>query len=211
MRGFAKTMRFLPWRDPVIAGAALAMLLFIPGGFGGIVNSSYSMDVLVHNTMWIVGHFHVTVGGPIALTFMAATYRLVPALTGRKLFAPNVALAQVYTWFVGMTLMSLAMHWAGLLGAPRRTSDVTYFGSAGAATWHVEMICAALGGAILFASIVMFVYVAVGTRLQNKRAEEAIEFRFAPVDEAAILSPAIFDRLGTWAAVAITLAFLANP
>jgi cytochrome c oxidase subunit 1 len=107
------------------------MLLFIFGGFGGIVNSSYSMDVLVHNTMWIVGHFHVTVGGPVALSFIGAAYKLVPALTGRKLYAPKLALAQTWMWFIGMLLMSTSMHIAGLLGSPRRTSDVTYFGAAG--------------------------------------------------------------------------------
>jgi cytochrome c oxidase subunit 1 len=209
VRGFINTIRFLPWRDPVFAGAALAMLLFVPGGFGGIVNSSYSMDVLVHNTMWIVGHFHITVGGPVALTFVGAAYRLVPALTGRKLFAPKVALAQVWLWFIGMTVMSLSMHWAGLLGAPRRTSDVTYLGAAAAQAWHPEMVAAALGGTLLFASILMFVYVAVGTRLQNVRAVEPTEFRFAPVDEDAMPTPAVFDRLATWGAVAIVLAVLA--
>jgi cytochrome c oxidase subunit 1 len=209
VRGFWKTIAFLPWKDPVFAAAAFAMLLFIPGGFGGIVNSSYSMDVLVHNTMWIVGHFHITVGGPVALTFIGAAYGLVPALTGRKLFAPKVALAQVWMWFIGMSVMSLSMHWAGLLGAPRRTSDVTYFGAAGAATWHGEMIGAAIGGTLLFASILMFVYVAVGTRLANKPALEPPEFRFAPVDEEAMETPAIFDRLGSWGAAAIALAIVA--
>lgn len=209
VRGFWNTIRFLPWSDPVFAGAALAMLLFIPGGLGGIVNASYGMDVLVHNTMWIVGHFHVTVGGPAALTFIAAAYGLVPALTGRKLFAPKVALAQVYMWFVGMTVMSLSMHWAGLLGAPRRTSDVSYLGAAGAQSWHPEMIGAAIGGALLFVSVAMFVYVAVGTRLQNARPDVRPEFRFAPVDEDAMDTPRIFDRLGSWATVAIALAVLA--
>jgi len=209
VRGFRNTIRFLPWRDPVFSGAALAMLLFIPGGFGGIVNASYSMDVLVHNTMWIVGHFHITVGGPVALTFMGAAYGLVPALTGRKLFAPRVALAQTWMWFIGMTVMSLSMHWAGLLGAPRRTSDVTYFGAAGAQTWHGEMVLAAIGGTLLFISMLMFVYVAVGTRFRNERASEAPEFRFAPVDEEAMTTPAIFDRMRIWATVAIALAVLA--
>jgi cytochrome c oxidase subunit 1 len=209
VRGFLATIRFLPWRDPVFAGPALAMLLFIPGGFGGIVNASYSMDVLVHNTMWIVGHFHITVGGPVALTFVGAAYGLVPALTGRKLFAPKVALAQVWLWFVGMTLMSLSMHWAGLLGSPRRTSDVSYLGAAAAQVWHPEMVAAAIGGAILFLSILMFVYVAVGTRLSNVRPDVAPEFRFAPVDAEAMETPAIFDRLGMWGAIAIVLAMLA--
>jgi cytochrome c oxidase subunit 1 len=209
VRGFLATIRFLPWRDPVFAGPALAMLLFIPGGFGGIVNASYSMDVLVHNTMWIVGHFHITVGGPVALTFVGAAYGLVPALTGRKLFAPKVALAQVWLWFVGMTLMSLSMHWAGLLGSPRRTSDVSYLGAAAAEVWHPEMVAAAIGGAVLFASILMFVYVAVGTRLHNERPDVPPEFRFAPVDAEAMETPAIFDRLGMWGTVAIVLALLA--
>ena len=101
------------------------------------------------------------------------------------------------------------MHWAGLLGAPRRASDVTYFGAAGAQTWHGEMVAAALGGALLFVSILMFVYVAVGTRLQNKQAEEPAEFRFAPVDEEAMNTPPIFDRLGSWGSVAIALAVVA--
>jgi cytochrome c oxidase subunit 1 len=209
VRGFRKTIGWLPWGDPVFAGSAFAMLLFIPGGFGGIVNSSYSMDVLVHNTMWIVGHFHITVGGPVALTFIAATYRLVPALTGRRLIAPEVALAQVWMWFIGMTVMSLSMHWAGLLGAPRRTSDVTYLGVAAAQNWHLEMVLAGIGGLLLFVSTCMFVYVAVGTLVTNERAVEPVEFRFAPVDEEAMNSPAIFDRLGSWGGVAIALAILA--
>ena len=209
VRGFVRTIRFLPWRDPVFAGAALAMLLFIPGGFGGIVNASYGMDVLVHNTMWIVGHFHITVGGPVALTFMGAAYGLVPALTGRKLFAPKVALAQVWVWFIGMTVMSLSMHWAGLLGSPRRAAEVSYLGAAQAQPWHGHMVAAGIGGAILFASILMFVYVAVGTRLQNKRADIVPDFRFAPVDENAMPTPALFDRLGLWALAAIALAIMA--
>jgi cytochrome c oxidase subunit 1 len=209
IRGFWNTIRFLPWRNPVFAGAAFAMLLFIPGGFGGIVNASYSMDVLVHNTMWIVGHFHITVGGPVALTFVGASYGLVPALTGRALFAPKIALAQVWLWFVGMTVMSLSMHWAGLLGAPRRASDVTYLGTAQAAAWHPEMVGAAIGGTVLFVSILMFAYVAVGTLVRNRRSPVPVEFGFAAADDEAMKTPAVLDRLGLWAALAIALAFLA--
>ena len=65
------------------------MLLFIFGGFGGIVNASYSMDILVHNTMWIVGHFHVTVGGPVALTFIGAAYWLVPGADRAQAVGPT--------------------------------------------------------------------------------------------------------------------------
>jgi cytochrome c oxidase subunit 1 len=187
------------------------MILFIFGGFGGIVNNSYSMDVLVHNTMWIVGHFHITVGGPVALTFIAASYGLIPALTGRKLFAPKLALVQVYTYFVGMAIMSTAMHWAGLLGAPRRTSDVSYFGAQGAATWHWEMLWAALGGTIIALSILFFIIVATGTFVTNRTAAERPQFDFAPAraGDDASSTPPVLDRLGRWGVLAIVLAILA--
>jgi cytochrome c oxidase subunit 1 len=209
VRGFFKIVRWLPWKDPVFAGPALAMILFIFGGFGGIVNNSYSMDVLVHNTMWIVGHFHITVGGPAALTFIGATYGLVPALSGRKLFAPRLALVQVYTWFVGMSIMSIAMHWAGLLGSPRRTSDVSYFGAQGAATWHAHMLWAAAGGTIVAASVLMFIIVATGTYVANRRADVSPTFEFASTNEDALETPPVLDNLGRWGAVALGLAVLA--
>jgi cytochrome c oxidase subunit 1 len=210
VHGFVATVKRLPWRDPVFSGCALGMILFIFGGFGGIVNASYSMDILVHNTMWIVGHFHVTVGGPVAMTFIAATYALIPALSGRKLFAPKLALLQTYLWFAGMAIMSTAMHWAGLLGSPRRTSNVAYFGAQGAATWHPEMVWAAIGGMIIALSVLMFIIVATGTYVANVKMEDhRSAFAFAPLDERAMETPPIFDRLGRWAGIAVALAVLA--
>jgi cytochrome c oxidase subunit 1 len=206
--GFAKIVRWLPWKDPVFAGPGCGMLLFILGGFGGIVNNSYSMDILVHNTMWVVGHFHVTVGGPVALTFLGAAYRLVPQLSGRKLYAPKLALASVYTWFVGMLIMSTSMHIAGLLGAPRRTSDVTYMGAAGAQSWHGEMVGAALGGMLIAIAVLFFVIVATGTYLENKRTDDAPALTFAPIDENAGPTPVVLDKLGQWGIVAVVVAII---
>jgi len=207
--GFANIVRWLPWRDPAFAGPAFGMILFIFGGFGGIVNNSYSMDVLVHNTMWIVGHFHITVGGPVALTFIGASYRLIPALSGRKLFAPRLALASVYTWFGGMVVMSMSMHWAGLLGAPRRTSDVTYLGAQGALSWHPEMVGAAIGGTFVALAVLMFIVVATGTYLTDIKSGDTVPFAFAPIDENAGSTPVILDKLGRWATLAIVVAVLA--
>lgn len=206
-KGFAAMIRGLPWGDPAFSGPALGMILFIFGGFGGIVNASYGMDALIHNTMWIVGHFHVTVGGPVALTFVGCAYWLVPRLTGRALWAPKLALAQTYAWFVGMAVMSTAMHYAGLLGSPRRTEDVSYFGSTVAQTWMPEMKMAAIGGTILFISIIMFVSVAVGTLFTKK--EQYPEIAFAPVEPAARPTPTILDGMGRWAVIAVVLAVLA--
>jgi len=209
IRGFWKTIGWLPWGDPSFAGAAFGMLLFLFGGFGGIVNSSYSLDILVHNTMWIVGHFHITVGGPVALTFIAATYRLVPTISGRKLFAPKLALVQVYLYFIGMFIMSTGMHIGGLLGAPRRTADVSYGASSVAAAWHPEMVAAAVGGSIVALSILFFIIVATGTYFRTPTGEQQPAFFFSEEEPNAAPVPPLFDNLKLWSAVALALAILA--
>lgn len=206
--GFIAIVKSLPWNDPTFSGAGFGMLLFILGGFGGLVNASYSMDTLVHNTIWIVGHFHVTVGGPVALTFLGAAYWLIPRLTGRALWNPQLALWQTRIWFMGMLVMSLSMHYAGLLGAPRRTADVAYMGAQAANAWEPYMLLAAAGGFFLFVSIVMFAAVAIGTLFANEKVEE-MTAEFATPSEISGPTPAMMQSLFRWGAVALALAVIA--
>jgi len=78
------------------------MIAFTFGGFGGAINAAYAMNSMVHNTAWIMGHFHVTLGTTVALTFMGATYWLLPRILGRELRFKPLAQAQPYLWFAGM-------------------------------------------------------------------------------------------------------------
>jgi cytochrome c oxidase subunit I len=206
-RGFIATVKSLPWGDPVFSGAAYGMLLFILGGFGGLVNASYSMDTVVHNTIWIVGHFHVTVGGPVALTFLGCAYWMIPKLTGRTLWQPQWALWQTRLWFVGMLIMSLSMHYAGLLGAPRRTAEVSYLGAQAANAWQPYMLLAAVGGLLLFVSILIFAAVALGTLVSNQKMEDMhIEFAASASTEP---TPAFLQPLFRWGVLALVLAVAA--
>lgn len=207
-RGFWQTVTWLPWNDPFFSAAGYGMLLFILGGFGGMINASYSMDTLVHNTIWIVGHFHATVGGPVALTFIGATYWLIPRLTGRELWGRGIALWQTRLWFIGMLVMSLSMHYAGLLGAPRRTASVAYAGSSVAQSWEPAMLLAAAGGAILFISICFFATVAIGTLLQNEKTHDTVADFAVPAPDSG-RAPAVFEHLFRWGVVALALAVLA--
>lgn len=207
-KGFVGTVTALPWNDPTFSGAALGMILFILGGFGGLVNASYSMDAVVHNTIWIVGHFHVTVGGPVALTFLGGAYWMIPRLTGRALWKPQWALFQTRLWFFGMLIMSLSMHYAGLLGAPRRTAEVGYMGAAAANAWQPYMLLAAAGGFFLFLSILTFVAVAVGTLLQNERTVYGPVTFATPADGAMVTPPAL-QHIYRWGVLALVLAVLA--
>ncbi|MBV8488923.1 MAG: cbb3-type cytochrome c oxidase subunit I [Candidatus Eremiobacteraeota bacterium] len=207
-RGFVSTVKSLPWSDPCFNGAAFGMILFILGGFGGLINASYAMDTMVHNTIWIVGHFHVTVGGPVALTFLGAAYWLIPKVTGRRLWQPQIALWQTRLWFIGMLVMSLSMHYAGILGAPRRTADVSYYGAATAAAWQPYMLLAGAGGFILFLSIVAFVIVALGTLFHNEKTEP-MDAQFATPADVTDTTPGFLQHLFRWGAVALVLAVLA--
>src|SRR5262249_17692333 len=121
----------LPWGNPVFSSIALAMIAFAFGGFGGAINAAYAMNGMVHNTAWIMGHFHVTLGTTGALTFMGTTYWLLPRLLGRDLRLGVLARIQPYLWFIGMTIFSTSYHIAGMRGLPRRVYSAALAGDQG--------------------------------------------------------------------------------
>ncbi|MCC6906136.1 MAG: cbb3-type cytochrome c oxidase subunit I, partial [Anaerolineae bacterium] len=71
----------LPWGEPSFTTQVLAMIIFAAGGVSGLINASYSMNLVIHNTTWVPGHFHLTVGTAATLSFMGITYWLLPYLT----------------------------------------------------------------------------------------------------------------------------------
>ena len=155
--GLLDWFKKLPWTDARFVLVFIGMLFFIPGGLGGIINASGQMNQLVHNTIWIVGHFHITVGAPVILTYFAAMLFLLPHITGRKIdkIANRLGLFLAYTWALGMGIMSLAMHWAGLRGAPRRSTFSEYGGADIASEWITYQVMQAVGGSFLFIAIII--------------------------------------------------------
>jgi cytochrome c oxidase subunit 1 len=205
-RGLFDWIGKLPWRDPFFSAVALAMLAFTFGGFGGAINAAYAMNAMVHNTAWIHGHFHVTLGTTVALTFMGATYWLLPRLLGRELRWPALARVQPWLWFAGMAVFSTSYHLAGLRGLPRRVYSGGFDGAAQAAAWQPLTKAAAWGGVLLFVSALAFVAVVVGTWLGGRRVDSAA-FEFAVALRAP--APSVWDRLGAWTLVAVVLVALA--
>ncbi len=209
--GYFGWLKALPWRDPVFSGMALAGLMFAAAGFSGMINAGMNINYLVHNTFWVVGHFHLTVGTGVALTFMAVTYWFLPQVTGKALWSRSVGLAQVVTWFVGMTFMSNAMHRAGLLGIPRRTAEPLYEGfEYSAVVGSVGELQAqiALGGLLLSLSLLLFFANVIGTVLNGKSdslpANEYAGTLSGPED-----SPRVLDNLKLWTGIAIVLVIFA--
>lgn len=206
----------LPWRDVRFTSIFVAMAFFIPGGAGGIINASFQLNEIVHNTLWIVGHFHITVGTPVAMTFMGLTFWIIPYLTGRKFSKSmqKLGFIQIITWSIGMLLMSTSQHILGLLGAPRRTAYSGYNNHPSAMEWfdgiltnHVTM---AIGGSILFLSAMILIYIVVMTMFLSPKAlreEEYVEFPMAESDREN--TPKILENWWLWIGVAFVLIIIA--
>ena len=116
----------LPWRNPVMLGAALSFVMLGFGGAGGLINMSYQLNATVHNTQWITGHFHLIFGGAIVIMYFVIAYDIWPHLTGRALDSFGLMRAQLWTWFVGMIVLTFPWHWVGILGMPRRMAFYDY-------------------------------------------------------------------------------------
>ncbi len=183
--------------------------LFIPGGAGGIVNASYQMNELIHNTIWVTGHFHLTVASAVALTFFGTAFWLIPHLNGRTLTkrANSMANCAGILWAIGMTIMSSAMHIAGLLGAPRRSDYSTYGGSEQAAEWLSYQIAQAVGGSILFIAILVITGLVIYVGFFAPKGEE--DFPIAEVAPGAAKTPAAIENFKLWGVIMIAVIIFA--
>jgi cytochrome c oxidase subunit I len=212
-RGVLRWIGKLPWSDASFVAQVLAMISFVFGGAGGIVLASFNLNVLVHNTTFIPGHFHITVGTAVTLTFFGMTFWLMPHLTGRKLFSPRLALWSAWTWFVGMMLFAVGMHWQGLLGVPRRAwiSNMLPSLQGTYANAAVPQAITLVSGCILFVAVVLYFTVLFGTLFSSRRIEEdsvAIPFPDADGIQGGRAVRA-FDRLGMWFILAVALVCVA--
>ncbi|MEI7026987.1 b(o/a)3-type cytochrome-c oxidase subunit 1 [Paenibacillus sp. y28] len=202
-------LKKLPWGDVRFFAPFMGMLIFIPAGAGGIINASNQMNQVIHNTLWVTGHFHLTVATSVALTFFGIAYWLLPVLTGRTLtkVMNKLGIIQTWVWTFGMFLMSGAMHWIGLSGAPRRTAYTTYDDHATALGWITYEKMMAFGGFILFIGILILVYIVLELTFFAERGEE--EFPMGEVAEEAEPTPAIFERWKLWVGLVIVLILFA--
>jgi len=206
-KGMFGWLKKMPWGDARFLAPFMGMVLFIPGGAGGIINASHQMNQVVHNTIWVTGHFHLTAATTVILTFFGITYWLVPHLTGR-LYTPTMnrlAILQTVLWTVGMLIMSTAMHWQGLLGGPRRSAYSEYAGNADTLAWGPYQMAQAVGGSILFLGMIVMIIIFINLAFFAPKGET--EFPVAEDAPNAAPTPAVFENWKLW--IVITLALVA--
>ncbi|RBP90135.1 cytochrome c oxidase subunit 1 [Cytobacillus firmus] len=208
-RGLIGWYKKLPWGDVRFLAPFIAMAAFIPAGAGGIVQSTNQLNQVVHNTMWIVGHFHLTLGMSVVMTFFGISYWLIPYVSKRML-TPQInklGVIQTIIWTLGMIIMSGAMHWVGLLGSPRRTSYSTYFDNATALSWDPYLFFLAIGGTLLMIGVLMQVYAVFYLMFFAPKGNT--EFPVADVEEDEAPTPRWTERWGLWIVCMIVLVGMA--
>ncbi|OHX65987.1 cytochrome c oxidase subunit I [Flammeovirga pacifica] len=100
--------------------------LFISGGVTGIILGNSALDIQLHDTYFVVAHFHLVMGSASFFGMMAGVYHWYPKMFGRMM---NNALGYVHFWltFLGAYLVFFPMHYIGIAGFPRRYYSFTNF------------------------------------------------------------------------------------
>jgi cytochrome c oxidase subunit 1 len=124
-RGLFGWMMKLPYfnEDNYLFGYFICgLILFIFGGITGIINASYSLNQMVHNTAWMPGHFHMTVAGPVFLAILGLSIYIYSTVSGRPIRFKTLNVIVPYVWLVGVAMFSYGLMAGGLMGEPRRTN-----------------------------------------------------------------------------------------
>jgi cytochrome c oxidase subunit 1 len=111
------------YKTPVLFAMGF-ISLFVTGGLSGLFLAQPPLDVYLHATYFVIGHFHLVMGVAAIFGIFAGTYFWFPKMFGRMM---NETLGEIHFWitFVGVYCIFMPMHFLGLAGNPRRYSAFT--------------------------------------------------------------------------------------
>ncbi len=204
-------LRAVRWEHPMALATGLAFVMLWFGDEGGLVNMSYGMNAMVHNTSWVTAHFHLIFGGTAVIMYFAIAYQIWPRLTGRP--APSVVWQrrQLWLWFIGMMVTTLPWHWLGLSGQWRRVAHFDYADPA-IAWWGPWVTVSFLGGLVLLAGALLLIrnlaafhFAESGGAAASVAGPEPYALPLNPVGRV----PAVLNGLATWNWVLLLLMLIA--
>ncbi len=126
-QGLFGWLRSAPWGDPGFSSLVFSVVVFgFVGGITGVTIGTEQINIIVHNTLRVPGHFHATVVSGTAMAFMGATYYLIPLIFRRRVAFWGLARVQPYLFAGGMLVFTIFMTFAGSFGVPRRHWDISF-------------------------------------------------------------------------------------
>ena len=163
-----------PWSNPAFSGFMLSLVIFgFGGGITGVTLGTQQINIMAHNTLRIPGHFHMTVVGGTTLAFMALTYYVVPLIFQREFYARALCRIQPWLFGIGISIMGVAMSFAGAYGVPRRHWDVEFTGAQFATGFdsgaHVWLGIVGIGGVIAFTGLLLYILLVVAAVFFGRR------------------------------------------
>ena len=169
-KGYTQTLfewlRRAPWGNPCFSAMFISLVGFgFLGGISGVMMGTEQLNLIIHNTIYVPGHFHATVVIGTTLAFMGLTYFLIPVLFRRELAFPTLAKYQPYVFGLAMSGVALFLMGAGTLGVPRRHWDIGFAGNAfpyefPGAAW-LMMALAGISGLIAIVGGAMYLLITV--------------------------------------------------
>ncbi len=129
-----------------------AISIFLLGGLSGPPNATVATDLHLHDTYFIVGHFHATMFGGYVFPFFAAIYFWFPTMTG-KMYSERLGKVHFWLMLLGFYVQSLSQMEVGLLGMRRRIAD--YDPALGINT---QQLLITLAGFTVGLGVLIFVY-----------------------------------------------------
>jgi cytochrome c oxidase subunit I len=205
-RGLFGWIPALPWQEPMVLAVGLSLVMLGLGGFGGIINMSYAMNMMIHNTSWVTAHFHLIFGGAVVIMYFAIAYEMWPRITGRPLRSKPLARWQLWLWFWGMLITTIPWHIAGLMGQPRRVATFDY-ADPFVASMGPLVIISVIGGLILLISAMLLIVILVRSHFGERTVGAPLGYALAVNPPTHV--PASLNGFALWNAIVLVLMVVA--
>src|SRR6266481_4677500 len=205
-RGLLGWIPALPWSEPMVLAVGLSLVMLGLGGFGGLINMSFAMNAMIHNTSWVTAHFHLIFGGAVVIMYFAIAYDMWPRITGKPLRSKALARAQLWLWFWGMLITTIPWHIAGLMGQPRRVATFDYSDPL-IAPMGPLVIISAIGGLILLTSAVLLIVILIRSHFGERTVAEPL--RYALAVNPPVRVPPSLNGFALWNAIVLVLMIVA--
>lgn len=201
-RGLLGWLAALPWDCPMVLAAGLSLVMLGFGGFGGIINMSYAMNSMIHNTSWVTAHFHLIFGGAVVIMYFAIAYEMWPRITGKPLRSERLARWQLWLWFLGMMIVTIPWHVTGLMGQPRRVAHFDYSMPANAQMGPLVII-SVIGGFLLLLSALLLLVVLMCSHFGERTVVDPMRYALSVNPPHQVPSP--LNGFAVWNAIVLAL------